>query len=120
MAMSAKEHQDLVDELRGANETRITEIALALSENYTAVVREDSANRVTVQDLNERMQRLQEQNDKFFLAATARNRESGQEAATGIPAGTAGDGGNDDDELPSDLLDGMFDARGNMILPEKK
>ena len=118
--MSAKDHQALVDLLREANETETTELAVQISENYSEVVREIASQSCTIRDLEERNARLQSQNDKFFLAATAKNREPDETAANGIPPVQSANSKQEDEDDGDDYLNGMFDSHGNLIFNKRK
>lgn len=115
MAMTQQEHQSLLDELREAEPTRLTEIALQLAANYLDATQAIEAKDTSIADLYERLGKVQEQNNDLFLAATAFAR-GGERPA--IPTPEELEAAEASFEEPDDFLADMFDARGNMILPE--
>lgn len=105
-------HQALVDELRTADITRITEIALELTNNYTNVITDDTTSKSTIADLTAKNAKYQQQNNELFLAATAHARFKEDEKKESEKQ-------QKQNEQPKSFLEGMFDNRGNLIINQE-
>lgn len=106
MAMNLTEHQAILDELRGADETRRTELIVTLTENYTEAETNRENLEKNVTDLEAKNNKYLQQNNELFLAATAHARDKqNNETKTESTA----------DKKSSEFLGGMFDNRGNLI-----